>query len=78
MEKEICTISIGGPALEDDYTFYESGKIKRFYDQNQYKLNNEEWIEAKDINDSKKKRLLEKCEEIYKEKISNLLNINIT
>lgn len=73
MDKEICTIFIGAGGLDDDYTFYESGKIKRFYDRNTFKLNITEWVEAKDISDGKRKKLVEKCEPEHKAKIMEIL-----
>jgi hypothetical protein len=41
MDKEICTIDLGNGILDNDYIFFESGKIKRVYDRNIYKPNME-------------------------------------
>ena len=73
MDKEICTIFIGKASLDDDYTFYESGKIKRFYDRSIYSQNNEEWLEAEDISIEEKKRLFEKCKKEHIDKVRELL-----
>jgi hypothetical protein len=68
-------IGIGGPGLDDDYTFYDDGRIWHFYDQSIHKPNQEEWIVESDISDSRKKRILEKCPEEFKEKIKKILNL---
>lgn len=73
MDKEICTIWIGKGALDDDYTFYKSGKIKRVYDQSTYKPNMEEWIDAQKIDDNKKRKLLENCAEEHREQVKLIL-----
>ena len=73
MDEEICTICIGNGILDDDYTFYTSGKIRRNYDRNTYKFNLEVWIEAKDIPDSKKQKLLDKCEAVKREIVELIL-----
>lgn len=39
---EICTIEIGQNSLDNDYTFYTDGTVKRFYDSNIWSLNNTE------------------------------------
>ncbi|GAB5416062.1 MAG: hypothetical protein Crog4KO_13530 [Crocinitomicaceae bacterium] len=73
MDKEICTISIGNGFLDNDYTFYESGKIKNFYDQSQYKLNQTSWITPNQISESKKVKILEKCSESNREFVEKIL-----
>lgn len=73
MKKEICSISIGKGILDDDYTFYEDGTIKRFYDQNQFKFNLEEWVTHEQIGDHIKQKLLDKCEELHKEQVRTIL-----
>lgn len=74
MENEICTISIGNGWLDDDYTFYEDGKIKRFYDQSSFSYNNTDWITAENISDSKKQKIIENCPEDKKQIIIRILN----
>lgn len=73
MKKEICSIFIGIGVLDDDYTFYEDGTIKRFYDQNTFKLSLEEWVTPEQISDHKKQKLLDKCEESHKEQVQMML-----
>ncbi len=73
--KEICTVFLGSSTLDDDYTLYEDGRVKRFYDNNAYSLNNEEWLDAKNLNTSIKQKLLDKCPEELKEKARQLLHL---
>jgi hypothetical protein len=73
--QEICTIYLGSSMLDDDYTFYEDGKVKHYYDQNAWSLNNEEWLDPSKITDSIKHKLLEKCPEESKEEVKKLLNM---
>jgi hypothetical protein len=73
MANEITTIDISGFALDNEYTFYDDGRIKHFYDRNPHRLNITEWIEAKDISDDKKAKLLEKCEPEFKDRIQSIL-----
>ena len=73
--QQICTIYLGSSMLDDDYTFYEDGRVKHYYDQNEWSLNNEEWIDPSKITDSIKQKLLEKCPEESKEEVKNLLKL---
>ncbi|RQH50260.1 hypothetical protein D5R40_06430 [Okeania hirsuta] len=73
--KEICTVYLGNSMLDDDYTLYEDGQVKRFYDRNQWSLNNEEWVEVKNLSDRIKQKLLDKCPEDYKNKARQLLSL---
>ena len=73
--KEICTVFLGSSTLDDDYTLYEDERVKRFYDNNAYSLNNEEWLDAKNLNTSIKQKLLDKCPEELKEKARQLLHL---
>jgi hypothetical protein len=73
--KEICTVYLGSSTLDDDYTLYEDGRIKHFYDQNQWSLNNEEWLDASKVSYSIKQALLEKCPEESKEKAKKILGL---
>jgi hypothetical protein len=74
MEKEICTISIGNGIVDDDYTFYEDGKIKRFYDRNSFSYNLTEWVEVEEIFDVKKAKLIEKCDPQFIVRIRGFLS----
>jgi len=75
MDDKICTIGIGSFSMDNDYTFYESGKIHRLYDRSMApgNFNLESWLTAKDISDNKKKQILEKCPEKFKERIKGIL-----
>ncbi|WPV67788.1 hypothetical protein [Chitinophaga sp. LS1] len=72
-DNEICMINLSNGLLDNDYTFYESGKIKHFYDKHSFSLNNEEWMTGKDVRDSDKVKILEKCPEQYKKVIKKIL-----
>jgi hypothetical protein len=79
--KEICTVHLGSPMLDDDYTLYEDGKIRHFYDNNPWpsqdlnNLNQEEWLDPINVSDSIKLKLLDKCPEELKEKAKKLLGL---
>lgn len=72
-EREICTISIGDGFLDNDYTFFEGGTIRRNYDQNTFKYNLERWVKPDEISEHTKQRLLAKCKEEYRDFIQNVL-----
>jgi hypothetical protein len=72
---EICTVFLGSSMLDNDYTLYEDGRIKHFYDVNPWSLNNTEWLDASSLSNSIKIKLLEKCSEESKEKARKLLNL---
>lgn len=71
--KKICTVYLGSSMLDDDYTLYEDGRVKHYYDHNMYSLNHEDWLEAKTLSDQIKQKLLDKCPEKSKEKARELL-----
>lgn len=73
MSEEICIISIGDGWLDDDYTFYEGGKIKRVYDQHPTKSNLTDWITGSQISDHKKEKILKKCPIELKAQIGDIL-----
>jgi hypothetical protein len=73
--KQICTIYLGSPMLDDDYTLYEDGRVKHYYDQNAWSLNNEEWLNLSEITDSIKQKLFDKCPEESKEEVKKLLEL---
>ncbi|KAA6438835.1 hypothetical protein FEM33_15560 [Dyadobacter flavalbus] len=74
-DKIICRISIGG-LLDDDFTFYEDGRIKRFYDNNQYSLNHTDFIDHTYFkNSSKLPTLLKKCPPEHLERIKQILGL---
>ncbi|MBS1665278.1 MAG: hypothetical protein JST68_29805 [Bacteroidetes bacterium] len=71
--KEIVTISVPKGDLDNDYTFFEDGKIRYNYDQNDNKRGLETWISASRITDSEKDKILKACPLQFKAKISALL-----
>jgi hypothetical protein len=71
--KEICSVDLGGSFLDNEYTLYEDGRVKRYYDDNQWSLNNVAWLEGKTLSDHIKQKLLDKCPKEFKEKASELL-----
>lgn len=71
--KEICTAYFGSSMLDDDYTLYSDGRVKHYYDRNMYSLNHEDWLEAKNLSDNIKQKLLDKCPEELKQKARELL-----
>ena len=73
--EEICTISIGNGILDDDYTFFVDGKIKRLYDKSNFSYNITEWVTEEKISESKKSKILKKCTEDKKQLISQILNL---
>lgn len=73
MSKKICTISIPKGWLDNDYTFYEDGKIEHFYDKHETKPNITEYPTANQISDSQKNKIIEKCPEEHKKTIKTIL-----
>jgi len=75
MEKEICTIRIASNnCRRDSYTFYESGKIKRFCVQENLSSNITEWLDRSELSEQSKDRLIKHCPEKLKEKIMLILD----
>ena len=74
MEIEICTIDLSKGNLDNEYTFYESGRIKHFYDRNAFKLNIESWLSASQISEEIRTILLDKCPIDSKEKVNQILH----
>jgi hypothetical protein len=71
--KEICSVDLGSTYRDNEYTLYEDGRVKRYYDRNQWSLNNVDWLEAQNLSDDIKQKLLDKCPEESKEKARELL-----
>ncbi|MCS3531399.1 hypothetical protein [Chryseobacterium sp. JUb7] len=74
MEKEICKISIANNWRNDEYTFYENNKVKRFFDNNSLSSDVTEWLDPSTISKQNKDRLIKKCPEEFKEKIMQILD----
>jgi hypothetical protein len=73
MSKEIVTISVPKGELDNDYTFYEDGKIHHVYDQSIYKPNLEAWITARNISPADREKILKECPQEHKSKIAAIL-----
>jgi len=76
MANIICKIFIGNGVLDDDYTFFDDGTIKREYDQNTFKLNLEDFLDHNQISEHKKKKIIEKCPINLTEQITKILYPN--
>lgn len=50
--------------LDNEYYFYEDGRILHCYDRTQNKLNIEEYVNAKNISERERKIILENCPEL--------------
>jgi hypothetical protein len=71
--KEIVTISVPKGDLDNDYTFFEDGKIRHNYDQNANKTGLEAWISTRGITDGDKEKILKACPGEFKTKITAIL-----
>ncbi len=72
-KKEVVTISVPNGQLDNDYTFFEDGKVRHNYDQSIYKPNLETWLNAASIPDNEKEKILKACPPEYKTRITTLL-----
>ncbi len=61
--------------FDDDYFFFEDGRILHCYDKSQIKYNIEEFVKAEDIPEDKRRIMLQACPENKKELISKILNL---
>ena len=71
--KEICTVYLGTSSKDNDYTLYEDGNVKRYYDENMWKHSLTEWLKAESLGNNIKEALFNKCPEEMKEKAKSLL-----
>lgn len=74
MENKICVISIGKFGIDDEYTFYENGKIERDFDLNYWNQNKFQVLESSQIIEQKKEKILENCPPQHIKKITEILN----
>ncbi|MCF0220287.1 MAG: hypothetical protein HUK14_10945 [Muribaculaceae bacterium] len=63
--------------LDDDYFFYEDGRILHSYDKTQTKININEFVSAETIPVDKRMIMLEACPEELKPRISKILEIDV-
>jgi hypothetical protein len=71
--KELVTISVPKGDLDNDYTFFEDGKIRHNYDQNINKMGLEAWITPRSIPESDREKILKACPLQFRAKITALL-----
>jgi hypothetical protein len=71
--KEIVTVSVPKGELDNDYTFFEDGKIRHNYDQNVNKTGLEAWISARNIPPADRENILKACPVGLRTKISAIL-----
>ncbi|MBD2450178.1 hypothetical protein H6G76_24060 [Nostoc sp. FACHB-152] len=71
--EEICTAYLGTSTKDNDYTLYADGRVKRFYDENDWKYNLTEWLRAENLSSQVKESLLDRCSEENKDKARKLL-----
>jgi hypothetical protein len=71
--KELVTISVPKGDLDNDYTFFEDGKIRHNYDQNANKMGLEAWITPRSIPESDREKILKACPLQFRAKITALL-----
>jgi hypothetical protein len=73
LEKIICTVDIREGMFDNDFTFYEDGRIKRYYDKNSFNYDNTDWVSSNQIRESHKTKILERLEGKLLEKIKAIL-----
>lgn len=61
--------------LDDDYYFFEDGRILHSYDKTQSKLNIEEFISAESIDIHKRQIMLAACPQDKYETIKSILHL---
>ena len=59
--------------MDNDYTVYQNGKIKRFYDRSIYSPNVVEWLDASQIDENTKRKILEKCSPEHIDQVNSIL-----
>lgn len=59
--------------LDNDYYFYDDGRILHHYDRIMKKTDIEEYVGASDISERDKQAIMEECPLEFKEKVYNML-----
>lgn len=77
-DKKICSIDFGSTYKDDIYTLFEDGRIHHLWDENNWSVNNEEWLNVKDLSLHIKDALLEKCPPELLEQAKTLLHDSTT
>ncbi len=60
---------------DNDYYFYDDGKIRHCYDVNNNSYNNEEYVNAEDIPEKERMEMLQNCPADKQEKIKTFLKL---
>lgn len=60
--------------MDNDYTIFEDGSVKRYYDKSIYDHSIDESTHVKDLTEYTRKRLLEKCTQDIRMKLETLFN----
>lgn len=71
---EFCTINMGRAMLDNDYTIYTDGSVKRLFDRNQWSLNHTQWTDVSKLDKKLKDQLLSKCDPQFKEELEAIFN----
>ena len=61
--------------FENEYYFYDNGRILHVYDKSKTKVNIEEFVSASNIPEHERQQLINACPDEFKEKIINMLTI---
>lgn len=61
--------------LDNNYYFYDNGKILHVYDKTLSKLNIEEYVSASDIPENERLQIIENCPPEFKEQIMEMISI---
>ncbi len=71
--KEICTVFIGDGMYDNDFTFFDDGKIYREWDENKWNYNLKGWISPDSIRNSHKSKILKKLDGETLKRVSEIL-----
>ena len=62
--------------FDNEYYFYENGKILHVYDKSKTKVNIEEFVSASDISEHERQQIINACPDEFKERIIKMLTID--
>lgn len=69
----ICKVDIREGMFDNDFTFYNDGRIKHYYDKNYFNYDNTAWVSHDQIRESEKKKILDKLDGSLKDRIERIL-----
>jgi hypothetical protein len=70
--QKICSVDLG-KMLDNEYTLYEDGQVKRYYDRRIYDTSHVDWFAAHSLTDDVKQKLLGACPQELRDKANSLL-----